>query len=142
MHFAYALPALAGLAAALPQPQVLNFNAIAAAPQPTITGPPVVNNGNQTVYNGASAVASASAAAATASLQKRDADCAPQANLNGPVPVPNTVSGFENSATFSTVAIAAAAQPPNGFVDAFINYNGSVSALNCTDTSSTTADVL
>jgi hypothetical protein len=128
----FTLSALAGLAACLPQPQAINFAAVAAAPAPTVTGPPIFATSNQTsVYNSPSAASSAAASANATSLnQKRAASvditapCAPQPNLNGPTAWPNTVFGFENSPIFASVALYAAA--PSGYTRSFANYNGSM----------------
>lgn len=140
MHFSLAaIPALAGLVAALPQPQNLDFGAIAAAPAPTVTGP-AINVVNQTnVYNGAVIASSAAAAISTSSLNEKrsptattttttsvdvNAACATQPDGYGPLAIPNTVSGFQNYLIFDAVADLALA--PNGYTRIFTNYNGSM----------------
>lgn len=132
----FTLSAFAGLALALPQPQFLNFAEVAAAPIPTVTGPPIFAASNQTsVYNGTSAQLSAVADVNSTYLNAKrsqpsaaavdiTAPCAAQPNLNGPTAFPNTVSGFQNSLLFSSVAMLAFA--PSGYTRSFTNYDGSM----------------
>lgn len=139
------LPILVSTAAA----QVFDFDAIAAAPPATLTGPPVLATAAQTsVYNGAAAASSAAAAILDTSTndkravvgtpstnEKRDVTdpCAPQPSLYGPLPLPNnTVEDFENSQVFQAVALSADVVPGNYYEQAFLNYNGSMTGGKCT----------
>jgi len=129
MRFTLAvLPVLAALVAAAPQPQVINFAAVAAAPPPTVTGPPVGVSNQTNVYNSNAAQSSASSSVAdnSTSVSKRGVtdDCAPQPDGYGPTPFPNTVSGFENYPPFDAAAFIAMA--PFGYSRSFVDYNGSM----------------
>jgi len=123
-----ALPVLAALVAAAPQPQVINFAAVAAAPAPTVTGPAFGATNETDVYNSNAAAASASIAVADNStvVSKRGVtdDCAPQPDGYGPTPFPNTVWGFQNYPVFDSVAINALA--PWGYQKSFTDYSGSM----------------
>ncbi|KAK3062163.1 hypothetical protein LTS18_004702, partial [Coniosporium uncinatum] len=114
MKNTFAFAALAGIVAATPAPQMMDFDAILAAPAPTLVGPPLeLFASNQTgVYNQATAdalasqtVTSAAVASATAASQKAKRGLVLDL-LNAVLPPPKTTTktttSKSNSKTSST----------------------------------------
>lgn len=126
-----------GFVAAAPAPQDIDFDLAYALPNPTFTEAvgataQVVTYNPTTILSAAAAQITASntntdVPAATTSLsnQKRGA-CSAQPLGAGPIPSPDTASAFAAYAPFAQAATGAS--PPSGYVQQFVNLNGSNNA--------------
>lgn len=124
--------ALAGIAAANPLPQELDFSVIDnAAPIPSVTIP-VVDISATTVSVDIAAATSSIAAAVEASAVeekraiKKRGSCATQAAGAGPLTTPDTAPAFLANPVYAS--IASAAPVPTGYTQSFVNLQGSNNA--------------
>lgn len=105
MYNSFILAALATLLSALPSPQLMNLDAIAADPAPVLVKAPV-NVVSDTPPDVAAAAIQPLTSISPSSkrdlaVEKRDGDCSPYATGSGPVPSPDTVEAFESFPTFA-----------------------------------------
>ncbi|MCJ1258937.1 hypothetical protein MMC24_006771 [Lignoscripta atroalba] len=126
MRTAILVSALAGLVAATPMPQSMDFGEIDAAKDLPV-GPAVTALSEPPTYDAASASASAAKEAstdpATTKLRKRDA-CSPQPDGYGPKTTdPDTAEAFLANPAYSNIANGAAT--PQGYSLSFVDLHGS-----------------
>lgn len=135
MRSFFLAPALAGLVAALPAPQDIDFDLVDALPNPTYTQAvgqtaQVVTYDATTVYNAAlpqiTSDPSDDDGTATAVHAKRAVACASQPVGYGPVPSPDTVSAFLAQPEISSAAVSAPI--PTGYVQQYSNLQAASNA--------------
>ncbi|KAL8831695.1 MAG: hypothetical protein Q9191_000705, partial [Dirinaria sp. TL-2023a] len=113
------LPTLFTLAVAVPKPQLIDTQAVEAAPDPVLVAPPYdVSSGTLTTAG--------SAIALQRQGIKRDGDCTPQPAGFGPVATPDTPNAFLSNPDFS--AMANNATTPDGYTLVMQNAAASLSA--------------
>ncbi|MCJ1239184.1 hypothetical protein MMC14_007177 [Varicellaria rhodocarpa] len=117
MHSTLILSTLVGLAIAAPRPQLMNLDAIDAAPDPVFMTP------SYDVVSETPAVSKRGTL-----VQKRDGTCAQQPDGYGPVASPDTVDAFIAFPTLQ--AMATNAPTPDGYASVFTDENASLSASN------------
>lgn len=110
MHPAFIL-AVAGLVAAAPRAQNIDFDVIDSKPSPSIVVPPVLVASQIVSYNPTAAVSSVAAAVASdppTAASKRDIkkrgndDCSKMpSGVSSPVPSPDTTDAFVKNAQFA-----------------------------------------
>jgi hypothetical protein len=147
MRYPFILPAIAGLALALPAPQDIDLDMVLAAPDPTFSQNPTAT-AQIVTYDTASIIAEATAAASSVSIEisdvlsataivsnlKRGAatTCIPQpsgatsAPTYAPGPDTDNASAFLANGYYASVASGAAA--PTGYSRTFVAQQGSNNA--------------
>ena len=102
MRSALLLPALAGLAIAIPKPQLTNIDVLDKLPDPVLVSAPLVVAKDDPQDVAAPPVEPITTSASTTekrdfSVERRDGNCAPQPSGSGPIPTPDTVDAFKSS---------------------------------------------
>ncbi|KAI4126052.1 MAG: hypothetical protein LQ347_005122 [Umbilicaria vellea] len=141
MHAAILLSALAGLAAAAPRPQGIQFDVVDSAAIVPEQGPPATAVSEMVSVDPVAAAATVYAAVlanptdvtpttSKRSLDERNVDvnapCAVQPDGYGPKTIPDTVLAFKANTNYSQIALAAAT--PQGYSLVFSNLDGSCNA--------------
>lgn len=106
MYRHIALAALAAVSLPFAASQLMDLDAIAAAPDPVIVTPPVAVTQNIPADVPAPPIVPLttdvpSKIKRSRALFERDGDCSPQPQGSGPVPTPDTVDAFEAYPTFA-----------------------------------------
>ena len=106
-HLAVAILAFVGLPYSVSQ--LMDLDAIAAAPDPVLVTPPIDVTENIPAEVSAAPIEpittdSPSKIKRSRALVKRDGDCSPQPSGSGPVPSPDTPDAFEAYPTFAVRA--------------------------------------
>ncbi|KAL8807848.1 MAG: hypothetical protein Q9182_000497 [Xanthomendoza sp. 2 TL-2023] len=116
MRSALILSALVAFAAAAPapSPQSIDFAGVDAAPEPEFVSAPFDVATDQPLEE------------RDLTLIRRSAVCAPQPAGSGPVSTPDTVAAFKSNQGLQ--AMATNAPTPDGYSQAFVNKDGSLSA--------------
>ena len=133
MYSTLIISTFAALALAAPRPQLINLDAVDAAPDPVFVTPSYdVVTENPTVSR------------RDARIQRRDGTCAQQPDGYGPATTPDTVDAFSSSSALQVIlssadraldtkylqAMATNAVTPDGYVSVFTNIQASLSASN------------
>ncbi|MCJ1229605.1 hypothetical protein MMC12_006274 [Toensbergia leucococca] len=122
-----------GLVLALPSPQLINLDGVAAAKPPVfITAPVDVASNTPTLLSTTSVAPittdNPDTRKRSQDLEKRDGTCDPQPSGPGPVPSPDTPSAFLADPTLQ--AMSTNALTPYGYAQVFVNLQDSLSASN------------
>ncbi|MCJ1404934.1 hypothetical protein MMC11_008160 [Xylographa trunciseda] len=134
MRSAFLAFGLIGTALALPRPQEIDLDGVAAAADPVIITPPYDVASNLPSILTTTSVAPIatdgpdSRKRSDIVVEKRDGTCAPLPTGSGPVPSPDTVAAFQSDPDLQ--ALATNAPTPYGYASVFTNLAASVNAPN------------
>ncbi|ERF69061.1 hypothetical protein EPUS_01017 [Endocarpon pusillum Z07020] len=125
MKSSLVLGALVGLAAAVPTPQLIDLDGVAATDIPPVGPSSDVMVAQPDTFDAAAASkeAAASVEAASTKVKRAEGDCAPQPNGYGPKATPDTAEGFLAFPTYSDQS--SGAPIPQGYARTFQGHTGS-----------------
>ncbi|MCJ1479031.1 hypothetical protein MMC13_007715 [Lambiella insularis] len=134
MHSVFLISAALSVAFALPHPQEIDLDGVAAAPPPVFVTPAIDVVSQAPTLLPASTIAPITTDAPSSRKRsdrcpvKRDGTCASQPAGSGPVPTPDTVDAFHADPELQ--ASATNAPTPDGYAEVFVNLQDSLSASN------------